>query len=169
MTKRVLRVGLASALLWLLPGTGLAGATEMLSLTNVTCGSLTVTGTGLPGGARLTLQVSEQASSPVVRSVPLRTSAAGTVRVDLRVSLAGFDEVSVTAVGPRGDTLVISSQQFAQPCPPARAAGALATTGVTLHQLGLLLVGLGLLAFGGLFRARTAYRGTHVRGTHARR
>jgi len=167
VTKRVLRIGLAAAVLWLVPGTGAARTTEMLSLTNVTCGSLTVTGTGLPGNAPVTLLLSEQASSPVVRSVPLRTSATGTVRVDVRVSLAGFDEVSATAVGPQGDTLVIGSHQFARPCPPARAAGALATTGVTLHQLGLLLVGLGLLALGALVRARTAYRGTHARGTYS--
>jgi len=168
VTRRALRVGLVTAMLCLLPGAGSAGATEMLSLTGVTCGGLTVTGTGLPANARLALAVSERTSSPVVRSVPATTNAAGTLRVNLRVSLAGFGEVSVAVVGPGSATLVIGSHQFASPCPAARTADVLATTGVTLHQLGLLLLALALLALGVLVQAKTAYRGTHTRGTHPR-
>jgi hypothetical protein len=104
----------------------------------------------------------------VVRSVPARTSADGSVRAALQVSLAGFGEVSVAVLGPGGDTLVIGNHQFATPCPAARTTDALATTGPTTHQLGLLLAGIGLLGLGLVVGARTAYRGTHSRGTHAR-
>jgi hypothetical protein len=165
--RRALRAGLAAALLWLFPG-GAVGAAEMLSFDTVTCAGLTVTGTGLPGGMPLVLAVSERTSGPVVRSVPARTSADGTVRAALRVSLAGFGEVSVAVLGPGGDTLVIGNHQFATPCPAARTTDALATTGPTTHQLGLLLAGIGLLGLGLVVGARTAYRGTHSRGTHAR-
>src|SRR6266705_634283 len=157
--RRVLPIGLVATLLWL--SGGAAHAVQLLSVADVTCGGLSVTGTGLPADTLLVLAVRQHPLGPAVRSLTVRTTAEGTARADVHASFAGFDEVSVAALDAAGRrTLVIASHQFARPCPAEQPV--LPVTGAAQDRPWLLATGLGLVVVGIGVRARTAYRGTHA-------
>jgi hypothetical protein len=150
-TKLLLLMGAALSLS-LLPGS--AHAAPGVELRDVSCKGLTVVGSGLPPDTRLTVAISEDLDSPVVRRATVRTSTTGWFQVRLDVPMKGFEEV-YAGVGKAGAAryMVMGEQEFARPC-------SLPFTGPEDTAV-LLAVALALLAGGGTLRFMSRYQAAH--------
>jgi hypothetical protein len=160
--RRVMLVGLV--MLALLAAAGPAAGTMYVGLEGLTCGSVTVDGTGLPKGTRLQVALVDPASGQTLARGTPTTSAAGAFRWPVQVSLSGRRAVRAVIIQPGASRPVAWAQQsLPQACP-------LAMTGPP-RALPLVGVGASAFALGVLLLAAFAYRGRHLaapyQGRHA--
>jgi hypothetical protein len=157
--RKLLLVIVTAALVLLAPAT--ASAVELLEVNAVGCEGISVTGTGLPADANLTLTATNAFSGKALRTVTVTTSAAGAFRANMRAPLAGIAAVEVRAL--QGKKLVISStEEFdaAQRGKCAAGTSALPFTGPSSTDM-LLWTSSALVGAGLLLRMGFAYRGRH--------
>jgi hypothetical protein len=134
-----------------------AAAADMtyLGLEDLTCGGVTIHGTGLPTATRLEVAVVDPASRRTLLEGSVTTSASGAFSWRARASLSGRRAVRAVLRRPGQRTsLAWAQQSVPQPCP-------LASTGPN-RSLVLLGAGFGSFTLGLLLLLGFAYRGRHL-------
>jgi hypothetical protein len=160
--RRCVLVAGAFALLLALPSA--ASADEMyLGIRNVGCSAVTVSGTGLPGSADVTVTVMDGDDRRQLEHQALTTSASGTFLWRARMSLSGVRTVrAVVARTGQSTPIAWTDHQVPAACPLVNtgAGPALPLIGLSLSSI---LVGLLLLnAFAYKGRHIAVYQGRHV-------
>jgi hypothetical protein len=135
-----------------LAGSGSAAALTSLSLRDVTCDHLTVSGEGLAPSTHFALTILNPTDLRPLAQRTVTTTATGTLSVPVSVSLSGLRAVRV-ALRPSSADPISADQSLPAPCPLANTGGgssSLLTFALTALTAGVVLVN----AF--------AYRGRHL-------
>jgi hypothetical protein len=151
--RRAATIGLSAFALLVLAQP--ATAVTYVGLHDLTCDGATAMGTGMPGGARLDVQLIDPASDRVLSRGRVTTSASGSFEWRAEVSLSGMRAVRAVVRDPdRSAPLAWVQHSLARACP-------LATTGPN-RTLPLVGVGLSSFTLGVLVLIAFAYQGRHV-------
>jgi hypothetical protein len=151
--RRVTLVGLVG--LALLATAGPASGVRYVGLEHLSCGGVTVDGTGLPPRTQLQVALVDPVSNRTIQRGTPVTSASGSFAWPVRVSLSGSRSVRAVISQPgRARPLAWTQQSVPSACP-------LAMTGPS-RPLPLVGVGVSALALGVLLVAAFAYRGRHA-------
>jgi hypothetical protein len=139
-------------------------AAASLEIRPAGCGQVTVTGSGLAPGKRLSVAVTDGFSGARLGQASVTTSADGGFSARVRVSLRNLAAVGAEASDNGrivlGATHNLDDRLRAQCGGAAGGSGALPFTGPAQAYV-LLAIGVGLLGIGGLMRASFAYRARH--------
>jgi hypothetical protein len=150
--RRIALVGLVTlALLAAEPAAG----SMYIGLEDLTCGGVTVDGTGLPQSTQLDVALVDPASKLTIQQGTPTTSASGSFSWTARVSLSGKRAIRAVVSQPGRDRpLAWTQQSIPRACP-------LAMTGVA-RPLPLVGVGASSFTLGVLLLLAFAYRGRHA-------
>lgn len=169
-SRRLVVAAFVAAVATLVLGPAAAGA-ELLDISKLSCGGLSVHGTGLPAARDdLEVTVANADNDRTLLAWPARTTETGELRANMRTSLTGVSNIRVTVLDGANEPVITTERKLPSPCLPR----ALPNTGewrFGLLQLTLLLAGVVLLTSGLVARrlAGEQYRGRHEPSWRSRR
>lgn len=164
---KLLLTALAALSLLLLPTQ--ASGEVLIKIDDVSCGSVTVSGSGssLPPNESFPVTVSDADTGAKEQSVEITTDAEGAFTADVTLDLQGIKNLQAEATvdGDIFSTILILDESLLADCDsaPAAAAGAEGQLPFTGPGQTALFLGLGaaLIVLGVALRMRFAYRGRH--------
>ncbi len=164
---KLLLTALAALSLLLLPTQ--ASGEVLIKIDDVSCGSVTVSGSGssLPPNESFPVKVSDADTGAKEQSVDITTDAEGAFTADVTLDLQGIKNLQAEATvdGDIFSTILVLDESLLTDCDSATAAageteGQLPFTGPGQTAL-FLGLGTAFIVLGVALRARFAYRGRH--------